>query len=61
MSRGVGIALLPPATVERRADVTAVALIDGPRRVEAMAYRDFNPSPAAAVFRELLTQTPTDE
>ena len=52
---GLATALLTPGVVPVAADLRTIAVVDGPTRVECLAWRDFNPSPAARAFLELLT------
>ncbi|MFL0411990.1 LysR family transcriptional regulator [Microbacterium paludicola] len=47
---GLGIALLPPGVVAEGRDLRTVAVVDGPTRVECLAWSAFNPSPAALAF-----------
>ena len=49
---GLGVCLLPPGVVAADAEVRPVRVADGPVRVEYLAWRSFNPSPAALAFVE---------
>lgn len=53
---GLVIALLPPALIAAVPGVTAVDLVDGPCRVEYVAWSAFNPSPAALAFLDRLAE-----
>ncbi|MGD7732771.1 LysR substrate-binding domain-containing protein [Propionibacteriaceae bacterium G57] len=48
--RGLAVALLTPGAIGDVPGVSAVPMIDGPGRVEYLAWSDFNPSPAAMAF-----------
>lgn len=52
--RDLAVALLSPAVVPSGAGLRTVEVPDGPRRVEYLAWDDFNPSPAARAFLEML-------
>lgn len=56
--RGLGVALLPSAFVRPLADrnpgLALVPLVDGPRRIEVLAWSRFNPSPATRAMLEVL-------
>lgn len=52
VARGLAIALLDPQVVKGRSDVRAIPILDGPVRVEYLAWSAFNPSPAARAFVE---------
>jgi DNA-binding transcriptional LysR family regulator len=52
VARGLAIALLDPQVVRDRKDVRAIPILDGPVRVEHLAWSAFNPSPAARAFVE---------
>lgn len=54
VEQGLGIALLAPAVVPAERELVTVAVTDGPTRVEYLAWSDFNPSPAALAFLEIL-------
>lgn len=47
---GLAVALLSPRVVPGDAEVVTVAVSDGPRRVEYLAWSEFNPSPAVRAF-----------
>lgn len=49
---GLGVCLLPPGVVGPEAGVRGVRVAGGPIRVEYVAWRSFNPSPAALAFVE---------
>lgn len=52
---GLAIALLPSAVALSRArEVATLPVVNGPTRVEHLVWSDFNLSPAAAAFLELL-------
>lgn len=52
IAQGLGIALLAPAVVPDGRGLVTVPVTDGPRRVEYLAWSEFNPSPAASAFVE---------
>ncbi|MEW1550423.1 LysR family transcriptional regulator [Streptomyces tsukubensis] len=58
IARGLGIALLPSAFVRPLAEgdpeLALVTVVDGPRRVEYLAWSRFNPSPAALALLDVL-------
>ncbi|MFC8920103.1 LysR family transcriptional regulator [Streptomyces sp. NPDC057116] len=58
IARGLGIALLPSAFVEPLAaddpELALVPVVDGPRRIEYLAWSRFNPSPAARAMLDVL-------
>lgn len=58
---GLAIALLPPGVVPQGEGLVTVAVADGPERVEYLAWSDFNPSPAARAFIEVLGEGAPDE
>lgn len=47
---GLAITLLPAALVPTAAPLRSVPVVDGPTRVQYLAWSDFNPSPAARAF-----------
>lgn len=47
---GLAVALLTPGAVPEGAGVNRIAVVDGPRRVEYLAWSGFNPSAAARAF-----------
>lgn len=51
---GLAVALLPSMSVSPMAELSILAVADGPRRVEYLAWSDFNPSPAARAFLDIL-------
>ncbi|MGO1173738.1 MAG: LysR family transcriptional regulator [Actinomycetaceae bacterium] len=51
---GLAVAMLPPAVVPEDPRTVTVPVIDGPTRVEYLAWSDLNPSPAALAFLDLL-------
>lgn len=54
---GLAIALLPPGVAPDDPDLVTVAVDDGPTRVEYLAWGEFNPSPAARAFVELVAES----
>lgn len=50
---GLAVGMLPSGVAAGVAGVRALAVVDGPRRVEYLAWSGFNPSPAALAFVEL--------
>ena len=52
VARGLAIALLDPQVVKGRSDLRAIPILDGPVRVEYLAWSAVNPSPAARAFVE---------
>ena len=52
VGQGLCIALLAPAVVPDGRELVTVPVTDGPKRVEYLAWSEFNPSPAASVFVE---------
>ncbi|MER6570584.1 LysR substrate-binding domain-containing protein, partial [Streptomyces sp. NPDC001093] len=58
IGRGLGIALLPSAFIRPLADddsrLALVPVLDGPRRLEYLAWSRFNPSPATRAMLEVL-------
>ncbi|MGP5072115.1 LysR family transcriptional regulator [Arthrobacter rhombi] len=52
--QGLAIALLPPAFVTPGPNLRTIKVDDGPTRIEYLAWSDFNPSPAARAFLDLL-------
>lgn len=52
--QGLAIALLPPTFVPPGPDLRTIKVDDGPTRIEYLAWSDFNPSPAARAFLDLL-------
>lgn len=57
-ARGLGVALLPSAFVRPLAaqnpDLALVPVVDGPRRIEVLAWSRFNPSPATRAMLRVL-------
>lgn len=51
---GLAVALLPPGVVPERRGLVTIPVADGPERVEHLAWSDFNPSPAALAFLDVL-------
>lgn len=47
---GLAVALLPEGVVAADGDLAAIAVVDGPTRVECLAWSGFNPSPATLAF-----------
>ncbi|MCN9244236.1 LysR family transcriptional regulator [Streptomyces sp. RY43-2] len=58
VARGLGVALLPSAFIRPRAagdpDLALVPVVDGPRRIEYVAWSRFNPSPATRAMLDVL-------
>ncbi|GAB2469841.1 LysR family transcriptional regulator [Luteococcus sediminum] len=54
VARGLVIALLPPGVVTDWAGLVARPLLDGPERVEYVAWKGFNPTPAAKALLDLV-------
>ncbi|WP_156723853.1 LysR family transcriptional regulator [Streptomyces apocyni] len=58
IARGLGIALLPSAFIRPLAaddpELALVPVVDGPRRVEYLAWSRFNPSPATRALLDIL-------
>ncbi len=58
IARGLGIALLPSAFIRPLAadapELALVPVVDGPHRVEYLAYSRFNPSPATRAMLDVL-------
>lgn len=50
----LAMAILSPDVVPDEETLRAVTLTGGPRRIEHLAWSDFNPSPAATAFLEML-------
>lgn len=48
--QGLAIALLPPAFIPPDPHIVTVPVTDGPIRVEYLAWKSFNPSPATTAF-----------
>jgi transcriptional regulator, LysR family len=51
---GLAIALLSPAVVPDNDTIRAIPVTDGPVRVEYLAWSEFNPSPAALAFLDVV-------
>lgn len=64
IEQNLAIALLPSVVAPVRSDLVRIPLVDGPTRIEYLAWSLFNPSPAAAAFIEVvaaaLPPTPHD-
>ncbi|MFJ9619267.1 LysR family transcriptional regulator [Streptomyces noursei] len=62
IARGLGIALLPSAFIRPPAaddpELALVQVIDGPHRVEYLAWNRFNPSPATRALLDVLGVRP---
>ncbi len=54
VSRGLAVALLPAPIAHSSPDVRVLSVIDGPRRVEYVAWSKFNPTPATRAFLDTL-------
>lgn len=52
--QGLAVALLPSAVAAGASGVVTVPITDGPRRVEYLAWSDFNPTPATTAFLRVL-------
>src|SRR5699024_5641707 len=52
--QNLAIALLPSAFTPALPDLVTIPVDDGPTRVEYLAWSDFNPSPAASAFLDVL-------
>lgn len=52
--QGLAVAMLSPAVVPVQDDVRTVPVTDGPTRTEYLAWSDFNPSPAAQAFLDII-------
>lgn len=50
----LAIGMLSAHVIPHDPDVVTVPLVDGPRRVEYLAWNEFNPSPAARAFLEAI-------
>lgn len=56
---GLAIALLPPGVVPDQTGVRAIPVLDGPTRVECLAWSAFNPSAVAGAFIQGLARIAT--
>lgn len=58
IARGLGVALLPSAfarpLAEASGELALVPVVDGPRRIEYLAWSRFNPSPATRALLDVL-------
>lgn len=54
--QNLAVVLLPSRYVPRTGDLVSVPIVDGPTRAEYLAWSDFNPSPAARAFLDLLEE-----
>ncbi|AXE28352.1 LysR family transcriptional regulator (plasmid) [Streptomyces globosus] len=58
VARGLGVAMLPSAFIRPLAaadpEIALVPLVDGPRRIESLAWSRFNPSPATRAMLDVL-------
>lgn len=54
IKQGMAIALLPAAFAPHDPKLKTIEVNDGPTRIEYLAWSDFNPSPAARAFLDLL-------
>ena len=54
VERGLAVALLSPAVVPDCDGLSAIPVVGGPTRIEYLAWSDFNPSPAARAFLQLV-------
>lgn len=50
---GLVVALLSPPVVPQGDDLRTIPVLNGPTRIEYLAWRNFNPSPAAQAFLSL--------
>src|SRR5690625_1896984 len=57
--QNLAIALLPSAFAPTLPELVAIPVDDGPTRVEYLAWSDFNPSPAARAFLDVLSPNTT--
>lgn len=58
---GLAAALLPSTFVKPTPELAIRPVTDGPRRVEYLAWSDFNPSPATRAFLDIFNAEPEDE
>lgn len=54
VAQNLVVALLSPAVVPGNSALRTIPIVDGPTRIEYLAWSGFNPSPAAQAFREYL-------
>ncbi|MBC9718270.1 LysR family transcriptional regulator [Streptomyces sp. TRM66268-LWL] len=54
VSRGLAVALLPSPIAHEYPEVRVLSVIDGPRRVEYVAWSKFNPTPATRAFLDTI-------
>jgi DNA-binding transcriptional LysR family regulator len=63
VARGLGVALLPSAFIRPLAvdhpELVLVPVVDGPRRIEYLAWSRFNPSPATRAMLDVLGVGPS--
>ena len=52
--QNLAVALLSPGTVPTDPSLVSIPVVDGPRRIEYLAWSEFNPSPAAKALLALL-------
>ncbi len=56
--QGLAVGMLPSAYVDTAPDLALLPVVDGPRRIEYLAWSDFNPSPATRAFLDVLEVEP---
>ena len=56
--QNLAVVLLPSRYAPRTSDLVSVPITDGPTRTEYLAWSDFNPSPAARAFLDILERMP---
>ncbi|MFI6942675.1 LysR family transcriptional regulator [Streptomyces sp. NPDC050418] len=54
VSRGLAVAMLPPPIAHAHREVHVLSVVDGPQRVEYVAWSRFNPAPATRAFLDAL-------
>lgn len=57
VAQNLAVALLAPGVVADSRELSVVPIADGPTRIEYLAWSEFNPSPAALAFLEILRAT----
>ncbi|AYY13765.1 LysR family transcriptional regulator [Actinobacteria bacterium YIM 96077] len=50
VSQGLAVAFLPAPIAQSNPDVRVLSVTDGPRRIEYLAWSEFNPTPATRAF-----------
>lgn len=61
VGQDLAVALLAPGVVPDDRGLATVPITDGPTRIEYLAWSDFNPSPAALAFLDMLRATSREE